>query len=223
MPLTDSLRGLYAISDELLTPYEYLEQALENILRAGVKIFQLRDKSHSDEWLYPYARRMIEICERYDALFVLNDRLDLAIKLNAHALHLGKDDIAFQIAREKFKGILGASSYGDIKQAQVLQYMGADYVAFGACFPSSTKPHAPCITLDILETAKSNLAIPICAIGGITPYNISLLQVADMYAIINSLWSSMGLKLKGEEDLELWFEHIAKNIKNLQESISYKF
>lgn len=183
-----ALHGIYAISDEILTPYALLPQALESALKAGVRIFQLRDKSHSDEWLLPYARELMAICACHNALFVLNDRLELALELNAPALHLGRDDVAFKQARKHFGGLLGGSSYGDLARAKELESMGADYVAFGALFPSSTKPNAPLAPLEILSRAKDELQIPICAIGGISAHNIHLLKKADMWAVISSLW-----------------------------------
>ncbi|TLD82151.1 thiamine phosphate synthase [Helicobacter sp. MIT 05-5293] len=190
MPHDKALQGIYAISDEILTPYEILPQCLESALKGGVKIFQLRDKSHSDEFLYPVAKKLIGLCERYNALFVINDRLNLALRLNAPALHLGKDDGEIPLARARFKGILGASSYADLQKAKDLESLGVDYVAFGAFFPSPTKPSAPLAPLEILESAKGALKIPICAIGGISTYNIHLLKNADMCAVISSLWQN---------------------------------
>lgn len=186
--MKSKLQGIYAISDEILTPYEILPQCLESALKAGVRIFQLRDKSHSDSWLYPMAKELMELCERYDALFVINDRLDLALRLNAPALHLGKDDEEISLARAHFKGILGTSSYADLQRAKDLESLSVDYVAFGAFFPSPTKPNAPLTPLEILESAKAALKIPICAIGGISTHNIHLLKNADMCAVISALW-----------------------------------
>lgn len=188
MIMKHMLKGLYAISDERLTPYNVLPQYLESALKAGIKIFQLRDKSHSDEWLYDKAKVLMGLCEKYNAIFVINDRLDLALKLNAPALHLGKDDISITKARECFKGILGASSYGDVSRAKDLESLGVDYVAFGAFFPSLTKPNANVISTQILKTAREFIRIPICAIGGISTNNIHLLKNADMCAVISSLW-----------------------------------
>lgn len=190
MSHTDALQGIYAISDEILTPYEILSQCVESALKAGVRIFQLRDKSHSDEWLYPIAKKLLKLCERYNALFVLNDRLDLALKLQTPALHIGKDDGEFSRVRERFSGILGASSYGDLQRAKILESLGADYVAFGAFFPSPTKPNAKPAPLEILTQAQQTLKIPICAIGGISTQNIHLLKNADMCAVISSLWAN---------------------------------
>lgn len=218
------LKGIYAISDELLTPYEILPQALESALKGGVRIFQLRDKSHSDEWLYEKAKPLMELCEQYNALFVVNDRLHLALRLNVPALHLGKDDGAFKVARERFKGILGASSYGDIQRAKNLESLGADYVAFGAMFASPTKPQATLAPLKILESAKAELKIPICAIGGISTSNIHLLKNADMCALIGDLWgknlSTSHIQkntstINDVQNLDIWLQNIYKQTRML--------
>ena len=206
------LQGIYGISNEALTPYEILSQCLESALKGGIKIFQLRDKSHSDEWLYERAKPLMELCEKYNALFVINDRLNLALKLNAPALHLGKDDGAIQNARERFKGILGASSYGDLQRAKDLESLGVDYVAFGAFFASPTKPNAPLAPLEILETAKASLNTPICAIGGISTHNIHLLKNTDMCAVISSLWEKDDTNKSPRTSI---FENIYQNASTL--------
>lgn len=221
MSINIKLQGIYAISDEILTPYEILSQCLESALKAGVRIFQLRDKSHSDEWLYPIARELLELCGRYNALFVLNDRLDLALRLNAPALHIGKDDGEFGYVRERFSGILGASSYGDLQKAQILESLGADYVAFGAFFPSPTKPNATPAPLELLTQAKQTLKIPICAIGGISTQNIHLLKNADMHAVISSLWPHNTQDSSTPKSIHIQSTHTESALQNRLDSITH--
>lgn len=213
------LAGIYAISSEILTPYEILPQCLESALQAGVKIFQLRDKTHSDEWLYPHAKALIALCERYNALFVVNDRLSLALRLGANALHLGKDDGQIVQARQIFKGILGASSYDSLKRAQDLESIGVDYVAFGAFFPSLTKPEAMNAPIEILASAKKDLHIPVCAIGGISAHNISLLKNAHMHAVISALWGEKWESNSPTSALDKKLDSIFFNIKALQNAL----
>lgn len=211
----NALQGIYAISDEILTPYEILPQCLESALKGSVKIFQLRDKSHSDEFLYPVAKELMGLCERYNALFVLNDRLELALRLNVPALHIGKDDGEFAYVRERFSGILGASSYADLQKAKILESLGADYVAFGAFFPSTTKPNATPAPIEILTQAKQELQIPICAIGGISIQNIYLLKNADMCAVISALWQSKNQNT--QEQIQV----ICENAKALHKAFNF--
>ncbi|TSA83789.1 thiamine phosphate synthase [Helicobacter mehlei] len=183
------LKGLYALSDEILTPYDKLPYMLSLAIQGGVKIFQFRDKSHSDLELLSLAQELAKICQKHAVGFVINDRLDLALKCHAWGLHLGSEDVPLSQARRLFKGYLGVSCYGNLDQALQAQQAGASYVAFGACFPSLSKPQAPCISLETLQRAKAHLNIPICAIGGISPQNTTQLKNADMIAVISSLWS----------------------------------
>ncbi|RAX56318.1 thiamine phosphate synthase [Helicobacter sp. 10-6591] len=201
------LHGIYGISDEVLTPFSSIREQLQEAIDGGVKIFQLRDKNSSDEDIIEDIYHLNDICAKNNILFVLNDRVEMAINLKLPSLHLGVHGIKdkpsvptkthnnkahyleeFAAVRARFSGILGASSYGDIMLACELEKLGADYVAFGSVFPSTTKPNAACIEREILAQAKKTLKIPICAIGGISKYNISLLKNADMCAVVKSLW-----------------------------------
>lgn len=211
---TDILQGLYGISDTILTPYETLESQLKDAIKGGLKIFQLRDKISDDDTLIEKIYHLSELCAKNNVLFVLNDHVELASRLNTQALHIGRnthtqtlDDIHylkyFSKARKQFSGILGASAYGDISLAKKLKNLGADYVAFGAIFPSITKPKALCVGVEILSQAKEVLRIPICAIGGISKENIYLLKIADMCAIISDLWDKNPL-LNAQILLQRW-------------------
>lgn len=185
------LRGLYAITDERLTPAATLLHQVTQAIAGGVAILQLRDKQRSDAELLPIAVALSELCRQQHVLFIINDRIELALQVNADGVHLGRDDRDVQEARALLGNkIIGVSCYGDIARALHFQQQGADYVAFGACFASPTKPHAPVIAPDLLTQAKQQLSIPCCAIGGITLENAPLLlaQGVDMLAIITDLW-----------------------------------
>ncbi|WP_163498708.1 thiamine phosphate synthase [Helicobacter suis] len=193
------LKGLYAISDEKLTPYSNLSKLLEQAILGGIKLFQLRDKSHSDQDLRGLVNELSCLCAENNVGFILNDRLELALECGVFGLHLGAKDTPLQEARSLFKGVIGVSCYGDLQRALEAQQMGADYVAFGACFVSQTKPNAPRIDLKILQEARACLKIPICAIGGITPTNVNQLGNVDLVAVVASLW--VGNVLKNAQDL----------------------
>lgn len=186
------LEGLYAITDELLTPYEYIDRYVEAAIDGGAKIVQLRDKSRSDEELYWVAKKLKKICKKKEALFVLDDRVVLAKAVNADGVHIGGEDTPLETARAILGGkkIIGVSCYGDIGRAADMVKKGADYVAFGSFFPSKTKPHAKVVDTSVLQEAKK-LGVPVCAIGGIDVSNgKELIRCgADMLAVINSLWS----------------------------------
>jgi len=116
--------------------------------------------------------------------------VELALEVDAAGVHIGDDDISIKYAREILKDkIIGVSCYGSIDKAINYQENGADYVAFGTCFSSPTKPNAPIIDLDIFHNIKDNIKIPICAIGGINKDNIHFLKnQIDMIAVISSIW-----------------------------------
>ena len=194
------LKGLYAITDERLTPFSDLISCVKKALEGGAKIIQLRDKTKKDEELLPIALSLKELCESYGALFIVNDRVSLAAKSDAHGVHIGKDDGTVKEVRLLLgpKKIIGVSCYNDFNRALVMEQAGADYVAFGSFFPSPTKPTAVKAQIDLLKRAKKELTIPICAIGGITVDNASSLirSGADMVAVISDLWRSKNITKK---------------------------
>ncbi len=186
------LRGLYAITDSSLTPYEYIDRYVSLALKGGAKIVQLRDKTLSDEELYEVAKKIKKICKKHKALFLLDDRVVLAKAIDADGVHIGGDDTPIGVARKILgdKKIIGVSCYGDIEAAKKAAKEGADYVAFGSFFSSKTKPNAKKADIGVLKEAKK-LGVPVCAIGGIEAANADALinAGADMLAVISALWS----------------------------------
>ena len=188
------LKGLYVITDEQLTPKQTLLSQVKTALNAGAKIVQLRDKSSQDYEIKELSLKLKKICDQYGALFIMNDRIALAKEVDASGVHIGKEDISLHKARAILgeEKIIGVSCYGDITLAKQMEREGADYVAFGACFASTTKKAAPTIDLNILSQAKSQLSIPICAIGGINHSNISKVAAhgVDMISVVKSVFQN---------------------------------
>lgn len=189
--MRDKLQGLYAITDETLTPDTTVVSQVEEALKAGARIVQYRNKTASDEHVEGVCVLLKLLCEEHDAVFIIDDRAHLAQKIGAHGLHIGKDDMSLEEAREVFKGIIGVSCYGSINRAKQMQEAGADYVAFGSFFASPTKPQSGIVKLDILKKAKQELTIPVCAIGGINSDNIDkvALNGADMISVVSAVFS----------------------------------
>ena len=193
MSLKQKLKGLYVISDDTLTPDETLFSQIEQALLGGTSIVQLRDKKNSDDVLIEKIKKLQKLCKEHDAVFVLNDKIDLAIELECDGLHIGKSDHnRFDEIRENFKGVIGVSCYGDVAMAKDFQDRGADYVAFGSFFTSPTKPNSNIIALEVLKDAKMQLSIPVCAIGGINTKNVDdIVQFKpDMISVINDIWTA---------------------------------
>ena len=189
----DHLKGLYAITDEHLIPEKHFNQIVESALQGGAKIIQYRDKSNDQEKRLHQAATLQSLCQKYKSLCIINDDIQLAKEINADGVHLGKDDNSIAEARRVLgnDAIIGVSCYNDLSLAIDAERNSADYVAFGAIFPSPTKPNAAVADLDIISHAKSKLSIPICVIGGITEINIHQVveHGSDMAAVISSLFS----------------------------------
>jgi len=200
--LNKKLQGLYIISDDSLTPKENLLNDIETVLRAGTSIIQLRDKISSDEEIEILVKNIEELCKKYNAIFVLNDRVELAIKLQCQGLHIGKSDYdRIDFIREHFKGIIGVSCYDNVKFAKSMQDKNMDYVAFGSFFTSPTKPNSNVVSKQVLYEAKELLDIPVCAIGGITNENANELleSKTDMLAVISDIWTAKDVNKKCQD------------------------
>ncbi|RDU63144.1 thiamine phosphate synthase [Helicobacter sp. MIT 14-3879] len=185
---------IYAISHNELTPYNKLPDMLDIALKSGVSIFQFRDKNLNDNAIFNLCCELGEICSKNNASFIINDRINLALRLQdskiSCGLHLGKGDLnmPFYDICSIFKGNIGVSCYGDISKALEYQNLGADYVAFGSIFQSPTKTKSIVIGYEILKEARSKLDIKICAIGGINASNVRFIKNIDMIAMISSIW-----------------------------------
>jgi len=207
--MSKTLKGLYAITDEVLTPLKTIEEDVKTALQNGVNIIQYRDKNSDEKVLRTTAIALQNLCNSYDALFVLNDHINLAIELGCDGLHVGKSDHhRFTEIRKNFRGVIGVSCYGDIKLAKGFEEKGANYVAFGSFFPSKTKPNSKVVTLDVLTQAKKELTIPICSIGGINASNIKSITRTgvDMISCIDAIFNG----------------DIKENIENLYKNMEQK-
>lgn len=183
-----STSRIYAITpDEPDT--ELLLAKTEAILQAGIGMLQYRNKAASQQLRALQASALKSLCAAYQVPFVINDHIELCEALDADGVHLGgtDGDIAAARARLGPDKIIGASCYNQLELAHKAQAAGASYVAFGACFPSGTKPNAVKADLSLFAADSD---IPKVAIGGITPGNVYLLQTADAVAVINALYNA---------------------------------
>jgi thiamine-phosphate pyrophosphorylase len=196
----NGLTGLYAITD---SGQRDLARQVELALKGGVHILQYRDKSPDQTRRLAQAKELLNLCRQHHAIFIINDDVELAAAVNADGVHLGRDDQNIESARTRLgkAAIIGVSCYNRLDLAKTAQDAGADYVAFGRFFPSSTKPEAIQAGIALLEQAKQALRIPIVAIGGITPENGGpLLQAgADMLAVIQGLFGQPDIRATAEQ------------------------
>jgi thiamine-phosphate pyrophosphorylase len=189
---TISIKGLYAITPDS-ADCEALLCKVEAGLAGGARVIQYRNKTEGAQHL-DMATGIAALCRRFNAVFIVNDDVELALKVGADGVHLGRDDGDIAPARAKLGDdrIIGVSCYGSLERALAAQAAGADYVAFGSMFPSSTKPQAPHAPLSLLTEARQALQVPIVAIGGITLHNAP--QVvdagADAIAVISAVFDT---------------------------------
>jgi thiamine-phosphate pyrophosphorylase len=185
------LHGLYSVTDERLIAPEQFPLTVEQILQGGSNIIQYRNKSHDNKLRQTQCLELRQLCNQHNALFIVNDDIELARQVNADGVHLGQDDCSISEARAQLgeEAIIGASCYNRFGLAQQAQKEGADYVAFGSFFTSTTKPDACAASIELLAQAKQHLSIPVCAIGGIDIDNAASVVNggADMIAVISGL------------------------------------
>ena len=191
---SQTLRGLYALTDAALTPGDALLAAVAAAIRGGARLVQYRDKSADTQACRQQARALLDLCRDHGVPLIINDAVDLAASLAADGVHLGRDDISLNEARVQLgpRAIIGVSCYDSMARAVSAAHQGADYVAFGGFFPSPTKPGAVLASPALLAQARLQLSVPVCAIGGITPDNGAVLVKAgaDMLAVISGLFAA---------------------------------
>jgi thiamine-phosphate pyrophosphorylase len=192
------LKGLYAITDPSLCPDKSLADQVEAALKGGASVIQFRDKRPEREIRKFLASQLLSLCNKHQALLIINDDLSLAQEIGAHGVHLGRDDADIHQARESLgeQAIIGISCYNRLELAQSAVENGADYVAFGRFYPSSTKPEAVQATPELLQLAKQQIDRPLVAIGGITPENgAPLIEAgADMLAVIHGVFGQADVR-----------------------------
>jgi thiamine-phosphate pyrophosphorylase len=142
----------------------------------------------------------MDLCREHGAELIINDDVHLALSVGAHGVHLGQDDMPPQEARKLLgpKATIGVTCHADLDLAHTAVQAGANYVAFGRFFPSTTKPDAPPAPLELLIQARQMLDVPIVAIGGITLDNAQsvLASGADWLAVSHSLFSAPNIETR---------------------------
>ena len=201
------IKGLYAVTpDEQDT--DVLLAKVEAALLGGINILQYRNKQANHKLLTQQAQAILPLCRQYNVPLIINDSVKLCLTLDADGVHIGAKDGNLSEVRTRLgpNKILGASCYNRFDLALTAQQAGADYVAFGACFASTTKPNAPVASLDLFKLAQAQLHIPTVAIGGITLTNV--LQAIDAgasaIAVINAIFNSSDVKLSTQQFAQLF-------------------
>lgn len=203
------IKGLYAITPELENTGNLLDKTRQ-VLEGGAQLIQYRNKSANRILLKEQAGLLLQLCREYTVPLIINDYLDLTIEIGADGLHVGQHDAAIAKARNQLGGdkIIGASCYNNLNLALQAEKEGVDYVAFGAFFPSLTKPNTVSVTMNLIAEAKNKITVPIVGIGGIRLTNAKKIIQSGCAAIAvcNNLFQSVNIKAKAAQYAQLFAE-----------------
>jgi thiamine-phosphate pyrophosphorylase len=184
--------GLYAITDSRLTPPASLLEQVDRAIAGGARVIQYRDKLASDSERHALAAELAALCRRRQVPLIINDDAALAAAVGANGVHLGETDGTVAAARARLgnDAMIGVSCYNRMERAREVVAQGASYVAFGRFFASCSKPDAVPADTDLLYMARRELAVPVVAIGGITPDNAGTLITngANLLAVIHGVF-----------------------------------
>ena len=203
------INGLYAITPELENTGDLLDKTRQ-VLEGGAQLVQYRNKSANRILLREQAGLLLQLCREYTVPLIINDYLDLTIEIGADGLHVGQHDAAIAKARNQLgdNKIIGASCYNNLGLALQAEKEGVDYVAFGAFFPSLTKPNTVSVTMNLIGEAKNKITVPIVGIGGIRLTNAKKVIQSGCIAIAvcNDLFQSGNIKAKAAQYAQLFAE-----------------
>ncbi len=183
---------LYAVTDRAWVGRQTLLEQIEDALRGGVTLVQLREKDLPQPDFIREAAQATALCHRYGIPLIVNDSLEVALESGADGVHVGiEDQPVAEIRRRVGKGFLIGATAKTVEQARAAQAAGADYLGVGAVFPSPTKKNAIRITTQQLREICSSVAIPCVAIGGISRENLPTLAGGGMagFALVSAIFS----------------------------------
>jgi len=188
------------------------EEQVEQFCAGGADAVQFRDKQYSPREVLQTGQRLKEICHEKKVLFIINDRPDLALALDADGVHLGPDDIPLPWARQILGGrkVIGCS-VSSLGQALSAARDGANYLAVGPIFSVSNRTDREVRGVDIIRMVKERVKIPVIAMGGIDPDNIveAVKSGADGVAAARSLCASSSVKIIVSEMKKLVIQNVS--------------
>lgn len=188
---------LYAVTDRARLNGRTLAECVEDCLRGGTTMLQLREKNLDETAFLKEATELKALCSRYGVPFVVNDAVAIALRSGADGVHIGQDDMPVPEARRLLgpEKILGVSAQ-TVGQAIQAERDGADYLGVGAVFPTGSKPDAGSVSPETLRDICAAVAIPVVAIGGINRHNIHKLRGSGIrgVAVISALFGESGIE-----------------------------
>ena len=198
--------SLYLVTDNSEDVEKFLN-TIEEGIKGGVTVVQIREKTADTLEFYNLALKVKEITTKYDVPLIINDRVDVALAIDADGVHVGQSDMPCSVTRRLIgeDKILGVSA-ATIEEAKKAEKDGADYIGTGAVFPTATKDDAPKITKKDLKEIVDSINIPVVAIGGITLENASQLNDTGIagLSVVSAIMSSENPKESSEKLLNIF-------------------
>lgn len=188
---------LYAVTDRHWLNGESLYSQVEKALKGGATFVQLREKSLDEGAFYEEAVALKRLCKEYGVPFVINDNVDIALKMDADGVHVGQSDMETGDVRAALgpDKIIGVSA-NTVEQALLAEKRGADYLGVGAVFPTGSKDDADDVSLETLKAICEAVSIPVVAIGGISRNNVEELAGSgiDGIAVISAIFAQTDIE-----------------------------
>ena len=198
--------SLYLITDKSEDVEKFLN-TIEEAIKGGTTVVQIREKTADTLDFYNLVLKVKEITTKYNVPLIINDRVDVALAIDADGVHVGQSDMPCDVTRRLIgeNKILGVSA-ATIEEAQKAQKDGADYIGTGAVFPTQTKDDAPSVTKQELKEIVDSIDIPVVAIGGITLENAHELVDTGIsgLSVVSAIMSSDNPKKSSEELLKIF-------------------
>lgn len=206
---------LYLVTDQTCLRNQTLEQAVEQAILGGVTLVQLREKNLNGQDFYQQALNIKAICQRYHVPLLINDRVDIALAVDADGVHIGQSDLPANIVRQLIGNdkIMGVSAR-TVEQASQAVKHGADYLGVGAIFSTSTKHDAKAIDWDELVKIRQNIDIPLVLIGGINATTLPVLQRKLLEYQMDIEGFAMVSAILGQNDVKLASQMLKNQIVN---------
>ena len=199
--LREALR-LYAVTDRHWLGERTLSEVVRESLEGGVTFLQLREKTLEEEKFYEEAVELQAMAKEYGVPFVVNDNVEIALRMNADGVHVGQSDMEAGDVRALIgpDKILGVSAQ-TVEQAVLAERRGADYLGVGAVFPTGSKDDAVEVSRETLAAICRAVSIPVIAIGGITRDNVAELKGSGIVgiAVISAIYAQADIRRAAEE------------------------
>ncbi|WP_370774035.1 thiamine phosphate synthase [Clostridium sp.] len=197
----------YLVTDSDILRGRDFYNCIEEALKGGVTMLQLREKNASGKEFLEKAIKLRELTKKYNVKFIINDRVDIAMLCDADGVHVGQSDIPANKVRELMgeDKIVGVSAR-TVEEAIRAKENGADYLGVGAMFNTRTKLDAKSVSIEKLKEIKERVELPLVAIGGLSLSNIDKLKECniDGYAVVSAILGAENIKLECEK----WSEKI---------------